>query len=101
MVQCKTCLKQDVGSASTKFRFRFNNYKCCSRKYNSGKAVAQDCFFSHFNEGIHGMKDWEFMLIDQADNLCSLRRRESYWQYKLNTFAPYGLNECGVPLDFG
>ena len=29
LVQCKTCHIQYIGSASTKFRLRFNNYRCC------------------------------------------------------------------------
>ena len=48
-------------------------------------------------------------LYDGADNVFSLRRKELFWQYRLGTFLPKGLNEraadveldmfaCGVAL---
>ena len=45
------------------------------------------------------MDDWELTLIDEAPDLPSVRQRESFWQYKLNSFAPYGLNDRDVPLE--
>ena len=42
------------------------------------------------------MGDWRVTLIDRADNRKELRRLESFWQYKLNTFFPHGLNERNV-----
>ena len=42
------------------------------------------------------MSDWEISLIDQIDSVEDLRRRESCWQYELNTFQPNGLDECDV-----
>ena len=36
--------------------------------------------------------------IQRADNMKELRRRESFWQYKLNTFFPPVLNERKVPV---
>ena len=35
------------------------------------------------------------MILDDADNI---RRRESFWQYKLDTFQPNGLNDREVTL---
>ena len=102
LVQCKICKKQYVGSASTKFRLRFNNYKCNYRKHFCGENVPQALFFSHFTSAGHGgMDDWAFTLIEQSDNIEALRRRESHWQFKLNTFSPKGLNEREVYTDFG
>ena len=100
---CKTCRMQYVGSATTPFRARFNNYKCCHRKHKAGSIVTQASFHAHFEQvDHHGMEDWEVTLIDQAPDLPSVRRRESFWQYKLNSFAPDGLNDRDVPLeDFG
>ena len=46
----------------------------------------------------HGMSDWEITLIDQAENLDDLRRRESFWQYETNTFQSNGLSERDVVL---
>ena len=101
MVQCKTCLKQYVGSTCTKFRMRFNNYKSCFRKHSSGEAVPQMLFHNHFSQLDHnGMNDWSFTLIDQASNVEHLRKKESFWQYKLDTFHPKGLNERNVTFDF-
>ena len=37
-------------------------------------------------------------LIDQAESADDLRRRESFWQYELDTFQPNGLNERDVAL---
>ena len=64
----------------------FNNYKACSRKFNSGASVPQVEFFRHFTEeGHHGfLKDIRVKIID--------RMRESFWQYRLDFFAPKGLN---------
>ena len=102
LVQCKTCNIQYVGSASTKFRLRFNNYKACFRKCSSGQMAPQMSFHSHFCQNNHnGMEDWAFTLIDQTQNLKSLRKRECFWQEKLQTFMPLGLNEKEVTIDYG
>jgi len=94
LAKCKTCGIQYVGSASTSFRLRFNNYKCHYRKHSSGSTVPQASFFAHFAQTSHnGMEDWEFVLIDQAEDLPSVRQKESFWQYTLDTFSPNGLNE--------
>ena len=47
------------------------------------------------------MLDWKFTLIDQADDVNSLRRKESFWQHTLNTFISEGLNERNVVIDQG
>ena len=39
------------------------------------------------------MEDWSIKLIDQAEDLPGVRLKESFWQHKLNTFVPNGLNE--------
>ena len=102
LITCKTCGMQYVGSASTPFRLRFNNYKCCYRKHSSGVSVPQSTFHAHFNPENHkGMQDWEFNLIDQATDLASVRRREAFWQHTLGTFSRNGLNEKDVALDYG
>ena len=44
------------------------------------------------------MEDWSFQIIDQADSLQRVRERESFWQFKLNTFIPHGLNEREVSI---
>ena len=46
------------------------------------------------------MGDWRVTLIDRADNRKELRRRESFCQYKLNSFFPHVLNERKVPAEY-
>ena len=61
--------------------------------------VKQASFHAHFEDDKHhGMSDWEITLIDQTESVDNLRRRESFWQYELDTFQPNGLNERGVAL---
>ena len=52
----------------------------------------------YINIHIHnGISDWSLKIIDQAEDEISLRKREPFWQNKLNTFVPNGLNEREVP----
>ena len=105
-IRCKTCNKQYIGSTITTFRERFNNYKSQFRKYSKrkdsgtvdpGKDISQAKLFDHFLiDGHHGMEDWSFQIIDQAESLKRLRERESFWQFKLNYFILHGLNEREV-----
>ena len=54
---------------------------------------------AHFVEANHNSKvDWEVRLIDKTDNVEDLRKRESFWQYELETFQPNSLNEREVAL---
>ena len=42
--------------------------------------------------------DWEVRLIDHGVSVDDVRQREFYWQHKLDTFQPNGLNEREVAL---
>ena len=96
LLTCKVCGIQYVGSCTTKFRLRFNNYKSCNRRHISN-VVCQEKLHSHFDSSGHnGFSDFQFTLIDQGSDPNSVRKREMFWQYKLNTFLPNGLNECEV-----
>ena len=72
----------------------------------SGRLIFEPCsniqqagFHKHFCQlDHHGLSDWSIKLIDQANDEISLRRQERFWQYKLKTFSPDGLNEKEVPL---
>ena len=98
LLSCKTCGVQYVGSCTTKFRLRFNNYKSCNRKHLE-QVVPQQNLHNHFDiPGHNGMSDFIFTLIDQAENEKCLRKRERFWQYKLETFIPHGLNDHEVVL---
>ena len=98
LLSCKTCGIQYIGSCTTKFRLRFNNYKSCFSRHLL-KSVPQHELHSHFDLPDHnGFSDFNFTLIDQGNNDKCVRKRERFWQYKLNTFTPHGLNDCEVPV---
>ena len=102
LLECNTCKIQYVGSTMPKFRKRVNNYNTQQRKYRErqangtlgiGKQPPQALFHAHFaQEDHHGEFDFKFKLIDTAVEESQLRAREHFWQYKLNTFIPHGLN---------
>ena len=72
------------------------------RNFLAGKKAAQSKLHAHFAQSDHNQeKDWCFTLIDSADSLDHVRRKEAFWQMKLNTFAPDGLNERDVVYDYG
>ena len=106
LIECKSCFKQYVSSTITPFRSRFNNYKSGVRKlskvYPKKCNVYQEQFHCHIHsEGHNGMEDWKITIIDRAENVLDLRRRQqSYWQYRLDTFIPNVLNErfVGIPM---
>ena len=89
-----------MGSTKTKFRQRFNVYKSYfrsySRKHNEGsldkgKPIPQASFFGHFFENGRGGKfTVGIIIIDGAEDVYSLRRKELSWQYRLETFSPKG-----------
>ena len=109
MLQCDCCNKKYIGSTKNKFRQRFNVYKSYfrtyARKHNegslaTGKPVPQASFFSHFFDEQHGGNfSVSIRIIDGADNVYSLRRKELFWQYKLGTFSPAGLNERAADIE--
>ena len=101
---CSSCSKQYIGSNITDFRYRFNNCKSAFGKISKSVKAAnvnQLHFHQHFKLlECNGMDDWRLTLIDRADNRKELRKQESFWQYKLNTFFPHGLNERNVPRGY-
>ena len=57
-------------------------------------------FFSHFFDEQHGGNfSITIKIIDKAEDVFSLRRKELFWQYKLGTFAPAGLNERAADVE--
>ena len=94
--------EQYTGSAKSKFRSRANNNKSTQRKFVSKEAVPKQAlkqkhFHEHYCSDKHnGIEDWVITLIDSANTLTELRRKELYWMYKLKTYAPYGLDERDV-----
>ena len=106
-IVCKTCGIQYIGSSKGAFRLRFNNYKSHHRTFlarqregtlGRGKSVPQRELHSHFAKSDHkGLEDMQFTLIDSGPDNIIARKRETFWQYKLDTFEPNGLNIRNVP----
>ena len=93
---CKTCFKQYTGSTE-EFWSRLNNYICSHGNFLRNKKVKQESFHAYFTKGLHqGDGDWEVRLVDQGVSVDDVRRRESYWQYELDTFQQNGLNKHEV-----
>ena len=80
--------------------FRTYARKHSENSLDKGKPVPQASFFSHFFEKGHNgnFRVW-IKIIDGADDFFSLRRRELFWQYRLETFAPKGLNERAADVE--
>ena len=104
LIHCTSCSKQYVESNMTDFRYRFNNYKgafCKVSKLGKATKVNQEHFHLHFKLPEHNVMDNSIVtLIDRADNRKELRRREHFWQNKLNTFHPHELNERNVSGEY-
>ena len=107
LFECKQCQYRFpyVGSTKTKFRYRINNYKSTHRKFRKKyvekdmavvikkSELKQKLFHEHYcSEGHQGIENWSVTLIDQVEDLDSLRKKELYWINRLNTWAPNGLN---------
>ena len=61
------------------------------------QALKQKRFHEHYcSDRYNGVEDWVITLIDRADTLKELRRKELCWMYKLKTYAPYCRNERNV-----
>ena len=96
LLRCKICDDIPyVGKAKTKFCLRFNNYKMKHRSFRKGKqTVLQRRFHSHYVQDCHrGTDDWEVTLFEKCETHNQLKEGETFWQHKLKTFYPLGLNE--------
>ena len=65
---------------------------CPQKLFKKKKKNRQESFHAHFVEvKNNGEDDWEVRLIDQNDNVEDVRKKESFWQHKLDNFQPNGL----------
>ena len=66
------------------------NFDLFERKIN----VPQKRFYSHYVQNCRrGINDWNVTLFEKCETHKQLKERETFWQYKLKTFYPLGLNE--------
>ena len=64
------------------------------RSYRKKHKVSQQCFHEHYEQDSHNrIDDWHFALIEQCETHEQLQERATFWQHRLKTFYPYGLNE--------
>ena len=84
-----------VGKAKTKFQYRFNNYKSKHRAFRKGnRKISQKHFQDYYClDGHLGIDDWDFTLFKQCETYKQLKEKETFWQHRLKTFDPLGLNE--------
>ena len=51
LISCKAINKQYIGNYITRFRIRFNNYRCFHRKFCYDNTVNEVFFHAHFEKG--------------------------------------------------
>ena len=82
LIKCKICGEQYTGSTKTKLRSRADKYKTMQRKFVKKKAVPKQAlkqkrFHKNYCSDKHNaIEDWVITLIDSADTLKELRRKE-------------------------
>ena len=81
LFSCKVCGKQYVGLTKDKFRYRWNNYKKCQRKAQSGEDHMQKYLHDHFLREDHDglLNNAEITLIEKTDP-TDPERREKFWR---------------------
>ena len=84
-----------IGKAKTKFCLRSNNYKSKHQSFRKGKQnIPQKCFHSHCIQYCYrGVDDSEVILFEKSETHKQHKERGTFWQHKLKTFYPRGLNE--------
>ena len=65
------------------------------RAFSKGnRKILQKRFHDHYClDGHLGTDDWDFALFEQCEIHKQLKERETFWQHRLKTFYPLGLNE--------
>ena len=101
LLTCNVCKKQYVGSTTTKFRHRFNQYKSSLKLYEKGRRdFKQVKFFEHFYSVNHNgiLEDINVQNIDYCDP-NNKEIRENVWIFTLSTHDPLGLNIKNLRYD--
>ena len=65
------------------------------QSFQKGKQNApQKRFHLQYVQDCHkGIDDWDVTLLENCETHKQLKERETFWQHKLKTFYPLGLNE--------
>ena len=84
-----------VGKAKTKFRHRFNNYKSKHRALRKvNRKMPQKRFHENYClDGYLEIDDSDCSLFQQCETHKQMKERETYYQHRLKTFYPLGLND--------
>lgn len=90
LITCRVCNIQYVGETNRKLAARLTDHRS-NIKHNKPTPIAM-----HFNSANHSFSDISAIAIEQID-LCdrtatTRKQREQYWQNKLATKIPLGLN---------
>ena len=92
-----TVQKQRLGPGQITIRAVSQNNQFLNKGAVPECALKEKRFHEHYcSERYNGIEVWFITLIDSADTLKELRRKELHWMYKIKTYAPYGLNESNV-----
>src|SRR5271165_4727247 len=93
LITCNICSIQYVGETGMRLRDRLNVHRSC---VTTSKLTPIGI---HFNANNHSFKNLRIIPIEQLTikNNNFRKSRELYWQLKLNTVFPNGLN--GYPID--
>ena len=92
VITCTKCFIQYVGETNNSARERISGHRSCI-KLNKPTPIG-----IHFNSTDHSILDFSFTPIEQltTDNVNNRRTRESFWQFKLGTVFPKGLNSFPI-----
>ena len=93
LITCNACNVQYVGETGDSLKNRLNNHR------SDVKTKKQTAIGIHFNLENHSFGDLKIMPIElmEMENIYTRRNIEYYWQLKLGTIYPHGLN--GLPID--
>ena len=92
---CKQCQKHYSEGTTDDFRYRWNNYKSNSRKFDRKESCTHEHLYRHFNNWGHRgfLNDASVTLIDKTDRSGPKKWEETLKKKKtLKTIVPYRLN---------
>ena len=92
-ISCKKCRKNYVGSTVTTFKKKFNNHKSSMIRFGRGqRGIPGEHLYKHsFEDGHKRLENMVVKIIDRT-NIYDPTSKEGFLVYKLNSFAPNGLN---------